>query len=267
MREFFHHFDKAVSSPLFDKMIKFTRPLYDTLGVNHFWYLRITRSGYYSYVGTHVKWSEYCLREALLNRFACLRHPDTFRHEIGLMKANGDSKYDELLQIAWNKFHINFNLNLFNKTSEGIEAFGFATRFDDPKSDERLINELPLLRSFTQTFRKEHQKLLDLIKENQVNIADHVGSIFFERPKEIILPIDRSQLINTLSNKELLSLTRREREILKFLALGFPASHIGKQLHLGTRTIENYTAAIKHKLLCRSKVELISKAQEFRDIL
>jgi DNA-binding NarL/FixJ family response regulator len=60
----------------------------------------------------------------------------------------------------------------------------------------------------------------------------------------------------------LFSLTPRELDLIKWIAHGYPASYIAHQLQLSIKTIENYTATIKCKLNCKSKIELINKALE-----
>lgn len=177
------------------------------------------------------------------------------------MKSGGNAQYEQVQKCAWERFRINFNLNLFENGTEGIEAFGFATRFQGCEVEEQLLNELPTLRYFIQEFRKQHGKLFSLLWENPVDLAEQIGNSFYERPKGVVLPLDRALFLRELGCNYL-HFTTREKEILKFLASGFPASYIGKKLHLGIRTVENYTATIKEKLSSHSKVELIRKAQE-----
>ena len=64
----------------------------------------------------------------------------------------------------------------------------------------------------------------------------------------------------------LLELTPRERDLLKYISRGYPASYIAKKLELSVRTTENYIATIKEKLSCPSKVELIEMAQSFEAV-
>jgi DNA-binding CsgD family transcriptional regulator len=263
MNPFLEMWQRIHSSPCYDQARRFAAPLYDHFGINHFWYYRISLSGAYTYMGTHAEWSAYCFEKSLTKHFPCLRHPNVLGNGVHLMRAQpSDNQYKEVRQIAWDKFRINFNLNLFEKRTEGVEAFGFGTCFDDPRSEERLINELPLLRYFVKVFRKKQEKLFRLLEDNQIDLLSQTQEVFYERPKEIVLPFDRESFLRTLGCQSILSLTPREKEILKLLASGFPSSYIKEELHLGIRTVENYIATIKDKLACSSKVELIHKAQE-----
>jgi DNA-binding CsgD family transcriptional regulator len=243
-------------------MQRFVLPLKEAFGVNHFWYYRITYSGHYSYLGSHSEWSEFCFDGALLSHFPCLRHPNALQQGLHLMKASEDEGYKQMLQIAWDKFRINFHINLQNNIPQGIEAFGFATCFNDPKAEERLLNELPLLRQFCKIFQSKHQKLFELLEDYQVDLASQFGPVFFERPKTIALPFNRDMLLRKMGLGYVLNLTPREIDVLRFVAKGYPATYIAKHLALSRKTVENYIAIIKSKLLCNSKIELINKTQE-----
>lgn len=263
MDQFLEMLRRNRSSPHFERAMRFASPLKDHFGINHFWYYRISNSGAYSYMGTNEDWNEYCFANSLTKFFPCLRHPKILGGGISLMRASpSDIKYQEVQKIAWDKYQINFNLNLYESSADGIEAFGFGTHFNDHKADERLLNELPLLRSFVKSFRKNHEKVFHLLEENQVDLASHIGTDFYQRPKEFSLPLERECFLSELGYSSILLLTPREKELLKFLANGYPASYIKNQLHLGLRTVENYIAALKDKLDCNSKVALIQKAQE-----
>lgn len=260
MKSFHELLSKVASSPYHNQMLRFAAPLNDHFGINHFWYYKITNSGNYTYLGTHSAWNEYCFNEALVADFPCLRHPSTLVSGIKLMKISQDDAYQKVLATAWKKFQINFNLNIQQVTSEGIEAFGFGSKFDDPHADERLINQLPLLQQFIKFFRLKHKKLFNLIEEHQINLFSQIGLKFYERPKVVAIPFDREHFLQKLGFDSLLLLTPREKEVLKFISNGFPASYIAQQLKLRCRTVENYIANIKDKLSCYSKVELIQKA-------
>lgn len=262
MKTFHEMLRKITSSSCHDQMMRFVSPLNDYFGINHFWYYRITFSGNYSYVGTHSKWNEFCFDNDMLSHFPCLRHPQTLKSGIQLMKATEDSGYKKVLQTAWDKFQINFNINLQKSTPDGMEAFGFATSFNDPKADEMLINDLPLLNHFTRVFKERNKKLFHLLEDNQVNLNTQFGPRFYEIPKGILLPRDRAQLLRKMGMEWVISLTSRDRDVLKLVTKGYTASYIAAQLKLRCKTVENYLAAIKCKLSCKSKDELILKAQE-----
>ncbi|CCB86696.1 putative uncharacterized protein [Parachlamydia acanthamoebae UV-7] len=257
---------KITSSPYHNKMLQFAAPLNDHLGINHFWYYRITFSGHYSYIGTNSAWNEFCFENQMNSHFPCLRHPKTLKSGISLMKASEDPSYQNVLKTAWEKFNINFNINLQKITPEGIEAFGFATRFNDLKAEERLINDLPVLRNFIKIFKEKNEKLISMLSEYQIHLPSKFGPKFYEQPKTIAFPTQHQLFMQKIGGQPAFSLTPREKDILKFVSNGYPASYIAEQLQLSQRTVENYIATIKCKLSCSSKVELIQEAQKITSI-
>lgn len=253
---------KISSSPHYNQMLRFAAPLKDCFGINHFWYFKITFSGNYSYLGTHNPWNEYCFENAMVSYFPCLRHPNNLQMGINLMKAQTDPEYKAVLDKAWENFKINFNINLMNRIPEGIEAFGFATCYNDPQADQRLINDLPLLIHFTKAFKKENKKLFHILDDNQVNLPNQFGPVYYERQKTLVIPHDPEQFLKKMGFGPICSLTPREKDVLKFIARGYPSKYIAEQLHLSYRTVENYITTIKGKLSCDSKIDLITKASE-----
>lgn len=262
MKSFKQMLESTTSSPYHKEMIRSTLPLSDYFGINHFWYYKITFSGFYSFLGTHSAWNEFCFDQELINHFPCLRYPQILHKGVNLMKINDDPNYQEMLKVASEKFSINFSLNLISETPDGIEAFGFATKYNDLYADQRLINELPLLRSFTKYFRETNKKIFHLLENNQVNIASFLGMTFYEQPKMLAFPQKRDDFLRKIGFGQVLSLTAREKDVLKYISNGYPSSYISEQLQLQAKTVENYMATIKCKLDCNSKVELIQVAQE-----
>lgn len=66
---------------------------------------------------------------------------------------------------------------------------------------------------------------------------------------------------DALSNANPLSvLTRREIEVLKYLADGKPNREIGKILHISTRTVDTHRSNILKKLMLKTNAELVKIA-------
>lgn len=264
MNDYQKMFKKIIVSSPFDQAKRFVGPLEKYLGINHFWYYFISNTGDYSYFGSHVDWSEFCFEQNLLVPFACLRHPTNVSLGLSLMKAESNSEFQHVLKLAWERFQINFNINIVMRNPAGIEGFGFGSKFNDAKSDERLINQLPLLKMFFRSFREKNRKIFSQLEENKINISSEFGSIFYEKPKHLCYTASREEFLYEIGYGDLLSLSSRENDVLRYVAEGYPAPYIAKQLELSSRTVENYIANLKDKLLCDSKIELIQKAKALK---
>jgi len=65
------------------------------------------------------------------------------------------------------------------------------------------------------------------------------------------------------------ALTAREVETLRYVLLGKTVAAIAVLLSISPRTVENYLSALKKKLGCRNKVDLVeyALAQDFYGLL
>lgn len=236
-------------------------PLYDYLKVNHFWYYQVTNEGLYRYLGTHAKWSEYCFENEFLKQFSILRHPQTQKEGVSLMKNTSNEMYRDIQKHAWEKFRINFHLNLVIKSNTGMEAFGFASEVEQKEADNRILQELPLLKRFIQEFRRENKKLFEILEENPVNLSQYLGKQFYEEEKPFIEEKAKAHFLEKMGWNPIHKFTPLEKEVLAFAAEGYSAICIAEKLFLSKRTVENYLATIKEKLYCSSKDELIDQAK------
>ena len=261
MKQFYDIIKGYTSSPEYESVLRLAKPLKDHFGINHFWYTRITFAGKSSHFGTHQGLMEGCLEAGLIDHFATLRHPSLIQPGMSLMKPNGNEKFQKILDWSWEKFQVHFSLTFNQRIPDGIESFGFGTRFKDSIYDESLLNESPLLTHFINVFRAKHQKFIYSVNEVQADLTAYLGPLFYEHPKRLKLPLDRALFLKEIGS-DLPRFTSREIDILRLLANGFPASYMGEKLHLSPRTVENYLAGLKTKLNCRKKVELIQKARD-----
>jgi DNA-binding CsgD family transcriptional regulator len=67
----------------------------------------------------------------------------------------------------------------------------------------------------------------------------------------------RSNIISQNSSIQKKKLTQRQYDCLYYLAKGMTIKETGCQLKLSSRTVEHYLDAIKQKLNCRSRSELV----------
>lgn len=264
MNPYHQMLEKPQSSKYYDQFLKSAIPLKDHFGINHFWYYRITFSGHYSYIGTHTKWDEFCFgnegTSEMKERIRGLRTTGG----IQLFQASKlkNKALRNAFEAAWQKFKIRFSFSWCKSSLIGVEGYGFATYFNDPLVDERLLNQLPLLQYFAQNFQAKNRKIFELVNNYQVDLLSLYGIDFMASPEEIQLPCNKPQLLHKLGLGPVLKLKVRERDILSFVRSGFPAAYIAKKLQMSERTVENYMVSLKEKLGCSSKVQLIHKAQE-----
>lgn len=59
-------------------------------------------------------------------------------------------------------------------------------------------------------------------------------------------------------------LTRREREVLEMVSLGYTSHQIGAQLFISVRTVENHRASIRKKLDAQNTACMLRRAIQER---
>lgn len=264
-------YQRTFFTPDFDRMIQSVQPMCDCFGVNGFYYTRIVSNGsldYFATLGTHLPWQEFFLENIHeMDVWPTIRQPEKVKQGVVIFKEFNDPLLEENHQLIWNRFHTNPVFNTIRAIPHGIEQFGFSLKSNHPKAEYNLLRALPLLFKFIDFFYQENRKLIQLSCENQVEISNLVGPTFYQLPVADPITEKRGELLKQLGLGNALSLTFREKEMLKFLAHGYPASYIAKELHLSTRTVEHHIEDIKQKLYCDSKVELIKTAHAISEIL
>ncbi|MBA3603272.1 MAG: response regulator transcription factor [Parachlamydiaceae bacterium] len=261
---------KRTSFLYHEKIKKSSAPLSTYFSITHFSYVKITNSSRISILSNRPEWLEHYLGEKFyLVQPHFRRHPNTYQTGITLPGQIPDREYRSAMEIAQNDFLIHPGLVITQKRSDGVELFGFDLKCSTPILNELLINELPLLRKFTEKFREENIFLFNLLDDYQFDLQDIMGKDF---------RFDTENAAMTLPNRNLClremgfgldksaTLSTREIEVLQFLLQGASASIIAEELNLSKRTIEHYVERLKNKLVCYSKMELIAKAREIEQL-
>ncbi len=265
----FNELLKRTSIQFYEKIKKSCTPLYDYFSISHFSYVKITSSGHFTCLTSRPDWIEHYFGENFQLIQPHFRHPSDYKSGIGLPGLIQDQQYQNAMQVAQSKFQIHPGILLTQKTDNYVEFTSFEVKQSNPILNELLINEIPLLKKFTQKFRQENKYLFNLLDEDQIDLADIMGNNFqFNKD-----PFVTTRLSKNMCLKELglgldrnVNLSSREIEVLHLLLLGASANFVAEELFLSKRTVEHYIEKLKDKLLCYSKMELISKARELEQL-
>jgi DNA-binding CsgD family transcriptional regulator len=101
----------------------------------------------------------------------------------------------------------------------------------------------------------DHQPLLLITTANPVDPLHHVTH-------KVSRLLEENNFLRQHAPR-FASLTRREREVLRLLALGHTAPQIGAELFLSTQTIETHRRNLRQKLRVESQFELGQYARAF----
>lgn len=250
-----------------DEIRKYCKELSRSFNLCHFWYYRLTHDGHIASLGTHLGWMEYFASEEFYLKYPYVRQPKYLKDSIVLHKDSQEEALKEIYSSCREKFGMQQSLQILQKTPEGIEEFGFSSKSSSDVQTSIFINEIPLLRLFIKQFRKDNQRILRKIEDDQVNIAEMMGADFYNRKTLVDSQFpEKGALLERMGIRSGVSLNPVEVDTMKLLLDGYSASQIAGRLHRSKRTIEHRIERMKNKLECESKVELIQKAQIFMQL-
>ncbi len=170
------------------------------------------------------------------------------------------------------RYDIKYSTRLVKKTKNGYEEFGFGRPVARKEIDLLLVNQLPLIHKFTDYFHTEMRSVIQDMQHNPVNLASDLPLFSFNKtgiPNIELVQTTYSQLVQKLGcQTDFLNVkfTEREIDILRLYYKGCSAKNVAQRLFLSTRTVENYLANIKEKLLCENKSELINRLHLMKDL-
>lgn len=148
-------------------------------------------------------------------------------------------------------------IHFIRHKKEKTEVFGFATPVDNPDIYNFYLNNLQLLKKFTQYFLTEAKDLLAKA-QNQVIVPP---------PAMVLKNADAKGNHSLTSFVEQIDfpfnlLSERESECFGFFIKGFSNTEISKKLMLSSKTVDVYINRIKQKLACSTRNDLLVKAEE-----
>jgi len=247
-------------------VVAICKPL-EQYGINYFNYARLYYSGSaYSLVTNWESLSNHCSKEYSLSPpipkelYGKSFHYLPYDHNANFIKT------PVLLDYSY-KYNLWFPIYFVESHKEYVDIFMYATVADNAKIINFYLNNIEILEKFKYYFKDKARQLIRKSNNNRIIVPEHMYSSFkplkntnsyefknnhFET-KRFILPS---------GNKEV-SITKREIEVIKFMAMGCSIKEIAKSMLISPRTIEDYLNNIKHKLGVQKKSEIIRYISKF----
>jgi DNA-binding CsgD family transcriptional regulator len=189
----------------------------------------------------------------------------------------------ETLQIVYMN---SVGLNILGTTLDELKAMGPETYhlkyFNTEDSDEYVPKILHLIKSrtqeqvsyFQQARSSEHAEWqlfvsnTKVFARNEAGDATHILTLasILDPVHHITTKVNR--LMDDISflrknNLLFLTLTRREKEILKYIAMGMSSAEIGAKLFIAPATAETHRKNIKNKLRLKNNYDAVRFAQAY----
>lgn len=238
-----------------------TRPLLDRFQVSFFGYHRISMSGDYTVLSNRLDWAEYYIENQLYLKDPFLRRPNCYSTGISLIEGHKKEP------LNWAKIEVLEGVILVQKTVDAVEFSFFGGQNPQGGMVKLLLNNLPLLKTFTHYFKKKTEKLRWDQQTRGYNIPEQTP----QKGENIIIPCidsaNRLQFLNAIGQEKLVkqfnSLSPQEKACLNLIGQDLTAKEIAQRLSLSPRTVESYLNMIRNKMDCYSKRELAAASKNF----
>lgn len=216
----------------------------------------------------------YGLYNQLSNQFCILTTHADFYHKrinlnfplVGQIFSNGLYLWTEslptyLLEMAEAHYFKN-PLNIIQSTQNHIEVITFGAALNHNNSNGFYMNNVEQLKQFVKYFKDNNERLITHAKQNMVACPLSMHDIKHGSQTNEILQAEfyETPRLYLSSTNEYISLTAREKQVLKHYLQGSTAKNIAQKIFLSARTIESYIERIKVKLNIRTKEELFDLA-------
>ena len=255
------------------KLKKICEPLSLAFGLDTFWYYTLSDKGELCYISNNPRVAEFFYANNLYKGHPYFKDPKLLKSGFFFAEKTTAADYVQTQGKMRDLVTMDQIFMVMNIDGGKAEGYGFAATQPVPDMTNAIINNLYAFKRFINYFHYEAEGALKQMKENSVDIATECGESFYMPSQyfdEFTFGKDQEAFlkrIDPIQFEMLKSLSRREKECIKWLLKGLSAVQIGKKIHLSSRTVEFYIENVKNKLGCRTKQELFDVLLNCSDFL
>lgn len=256
--QLYKNFDLSV-----DSVRKRTKNFCESLGITVFGYVRIHDSGLISWVTTHPDQDRFLVESDELNRNPLVNDRNRLKEGVYLDLYNRQFPgCEEFYRERTKCFQMDHGMVLVRHQKDYIETCCFSGLSAKRPLYQLFMNEQALFRAFMEHFTLQlDARLLEILSQG-ILLDDLKDGVDVPDERFLYLTGDRSALLEACGCKNLLRLSKRERQCLVLLKDGHTYQTIGLSLGLSVRTIEHYLESVKNKLGLETRAELVLAAEK-----
>ncbi len=255
--QLYRNFDLSV-----DRVRNLTKNFCQALGITVFGYVRIHDNGTISWVTTNPEQDCFLVESDELSKNPLVSDRNLLKEGVYLDIYNRQFPgCEEFYRERATCFQMDHGMVLVRHQKDFIETCCFSGLSTKRPLYQLFMNEQALFRTFMEHFTNQlDPRLLEMLSQG-ISLADLKDDS--DLPDEGILYFsgDRTALLETCGWKNLLKLSKREKQCLVLLKKGHTYHTIGLSLGLSERTIEHYLESVKNKLGLETRTELFLVAE------
>ncbi len=230
------------------------QPLFDTLDLNFFAYTKFDKTkSAVQMLHTHQEWHDYYINKKFVSAVKFLPS-GTHLWADYISTAQQDAKQ---------YFDLANGLSIIRHYETYTELYAFAMPSDSKHALSFYFNNLDLLEKFNLYFKDKAQALLNPSEEKTTILygctKQVAGSLTDENA--FLKSIEPTKYYFNINGKDR-HLSKREVEIIRYLANGYSAKAIAELFEIAVRTVNHHIENIKAKLVCTKSTEILIKAVE-----
>ena len=161
--------------------------------------------------------------------------------------------YKKILSELKNNFNTSHFINVIERHEGYFDLFVFGAHANNPGIINFYLNKMDVVENFNCYFKDKARDLIQVADRNKIQVSDTMSASPFKG-------------LSGRPSSTHFDLTKRQIDCLALLVKGMSYKETGKKLNLSPRTVEHYVDAVKMKLNCDTRSELISKALKMRHI-
>jgi DNA-binding CsgD family transcriptional regulator len=256
IRELCNGFDLSA-----DKVRHLSKDFCDPLGVTTFGYVRIYPNGCVSWVTSNPDQDRFLIESGALNDDPLINTPEVLKD--GHYLWFNDRQFpgsDIFYRDRAQRFQMDHGLVIMKHQKNYLETCCFSGLLAKQPLYNLFMNERAIFDLFMEHFTRQLDRRLQALLEQGITIGD-IKTSFGKLSKSSLQEVDSSSLVAACGNKNLLKLSKREKECLVLLKQGHSYQAIGMQLKLSARTVEHYIESVKNKLGLETRAELYFVAE------
>lgn len=168
-----------------------------------------------------------------------------------------------IISCARNDFNHAYGITLCEQGVGYKQILNFAAPVKNSKILNIYLNRQEVLREFTNYFSDKAASLIGKLEKNRIALPEqmlslsddkNINLLSYEKPLESKILSKHLKIPSSIKSVS----TSRELECLSLLMQGHSAKAIGRELGISFRTAETHLDALKRKLNCNTRFELLS---------
>jgi DNA-binding CsgD family transcriptional regulator len=257
IQQFSQGFEKSVA-----RVRQLSKNFCEPLDITLFGYVRVYHNGCVSWVTSNPDQDRFLIESGVLNEEPLLNTPKALKE--GHYLWFNDRQFqgcESFYRDRARLFRLDHGMVVVRHQKNYLETCCFSGLLAKRPLYNLFMNEKALFSTFMEYFVKQLDIRLLALLEEGVTIADLKRE--FGQPEDREIPsVHRNSLIAACGWKNLLQLSKREKECLALLKQGYTYQSIGACLGLSARTVEHYIDSIKNKLGLEMRSELYLAAEK-----